>query len=179
MSKNLFDLTGRTALVTGSSRGLGRAIAEGLGAAGARLVINGMDRERLKDTGAALRARGLEVREAAFDVTNEQSAIAAFEGFDAEGLAIDILVNNAGIQLRKPLVELATAEWQRVIDVNLTSAFVVGREAAKRMVGRGYGKIINIGSLTSQAARATIAPYTVAKGGIKSLTQAMAARGSR
>ena len=95
--------------------------------------------------------------------------------FDAEGIAIDILVNNAGIQLRKPMVELATDEWRRVIDANLTSAFVIGREAAKRMIPRGRGKIINIGSLTSELARATVAPYTVAKGGIKMLTRAMAA----
>jgi gluconate 5-dehydrogenase len=90
-------------------------------------------------------------------------------------VAIDILVNNAGIQLRKPMVELSTSEWQRVIDTNLTSAFIVGREAAKRMIPRGSGKIVNIGSLTSELARATVAPYTVAKGGIKMLTKAMTA----
>ena len=85
-------------------------------------------------------------------------------------------MNNAGIQLRKPLVELSVAEWQRVIDTNLTSAFVVGREAARRMIRRGNGgKIINIGSLTSEVARATVAPYTAAKGGIKLLTRSMAA----
>src|SRR6185295_13280490 len=100
---------------------------------------------------------------------------AAFAHFDAEGMAVDILVNNAGIQLRKPMVELSTAEWRRVIETNLTSAFVVGREAAKRMIGRGRGKIINIGSLTSEVARATIAPYAAAKGGIKLLTRAMTA----
>jgi gluconate 5-dehydrogenase len=84
-------------------------------------------------------------------------------------------MNNAGIQFRKPMLELETADWQRVIDTNLTSAFVIGREAAKRMAARGAGKIINIGSLTSELARATVAPYTVAKGGIKMLTKAMAA----
>jgi gluconate 5-dehydrogenase len=94
---------------------------------------------------------------------------------DAAGTSVDILVNNAGIQLRKPMVEVTTAEWQRVIDTNLTSAFVIGREAAKRMIPRGRGKIINIGSLTSDLARATIAPYAVAKGGIKMLTRAMTA----
>ena len=95
--------------------------------------------------------------------------------FDAEGIAVDILVNNAGIQFRKPMVDLATEDWRRVIDTNLTSAFVIGREAARRMIPRGRGKIINIGSLTSELARATVAPYTVAKGGIKMLTRAMAA----
>ena len=88
---------------------------------------------------------------------------------------MDILVNNAGIQFRRPMLELDTADWRRVIETNLTSAFVIGREAARRMVPRGRGKIINIGSLTSALARATVAPYTVAKGGIKMLTQAMAA----
>jgi gluconate 5-dehydrogenase len=108
-------------------------------------------------------------------VTDEPAIRAAFEQFDAAGTSIDILVNNAGIQFRKPMVELETADWQRVIDTNLTSAFVLGREAAKRMIQRGHGKIINIGSLMSGLGRATVAPYTAAKGGIKSLTQAMTA----
>ena len=95
-----------------------------------------------------------------------------------KSIAIDILVNNAGIQFRKPMLELETKDWQRVIDTNLTSAFVLGREAAKRMIPRGHGKIVNIGSLTSEYARATIAPYAVSKGGIKMLTQMMAAEWS-
>lgn len=175
MSIDLFDLSGRTALVTGSSRGLGRAIAEGLAAAGASVVLNGVDPRRLSTAAEEMRARGYVVHEASFDVTNEAAVVAAFERLDEQGDAIDILVNNAGIQLRKPMVELRTAEWQKVIDTNLTSAFVVGREAAKRMIARGAGKIINIGSLTSELARATVAPYTVSKGGIKLLTRAMAA----
>ena len=123
-----------------------------------------------------LRAKGYVVTEASFDVTNESAVVDAFAKLDAEGIAVDILVNNAGIQLRKPLVELSVAEWQRVIDTNLTSAFIVGREAARRMIRRGKGgKIINIGSLTSEVARATVAPYTAAKGGIKLLTRSMAA----
>lgn len=178
MSLKLFDLTGRTALITGSSRGLGRAFAEGLGAAGARVVLNGVNAERLEQAAAEMRAEGHEVLAAAFDVTDEAAIKAAFERLDAEGVAIDILVNNAGIQFRKPMLELDTADWQRVIDANLTSAFVVGREAARRMAARGRGKIINIGSLTSELARATVAPYTVAKGGIKMLTKAMAAEWS-
>ncbi|QDL94567.1 SDR family oxidoreductase (plasmid) [Paroceanicella profunda] len=175
MSTELFSLAGRTALVTGSSRGLGRAIAEGLGRAGARIVLNGVSLERLEAAAAELRAAGLDVLTSAFDVTDEPAVMAAFEGFDAAGLAIDILVNNAGIQFRKPMLELETADWRRVIDTNLTSAFLVGREAARRMVPRGEGKVVNIGSLTSELARATVAPYTVAKGGIKMLTRAMAA----
>jgi gluconate 5-dehydrogenase len=171
----LFDLTGRTALVTGSSRGLGRAMAEGLANAGAKVIVNGTDPARVAKTVDEMRAAGLQVEGRAFDITDEAAIVRTFEDFDARGVAIDILVNNAGIQLRKPMVELSTAEWQRVIDVNLTSAFVIGREAGKRMVARKHGKIINIGSLTSDLARATVAPYTVAKGGIKMLTKAMAA----
>jgi gluconate 5-dehydrogenase len=175
MSTALFDLTGRTALVTGSSRGLGRAMAEGLADAGASIVLNGADPTRLAAACAELRGAGRTVHEACFDVTEETAVLAAFERLDREGIAVDILVNNAGIQFRRPMVDLATADWRRVIETNLTSAFVIGREAARRMIPRGRGKIINIGSLTSELARATIAPYTVAKGGIKMLTRAMAA----
>jgi len=176
MSTELFSLAGRTALVTGSSRGLGNAIATGFAEAGAALVLNGSDRDRLSTAASTLRDKGYKVTEAAFDVTNESAVASAFTTLDDAGIAIDILVNNAWIQLRKPLVELSLAEWQRVIDTNLTSAFIVGREAARRMIKRGKGgKVINIGSLTSEVARATVAPYTAAKGGIKLLTRAMAA----
>jgi gluconate 5-dehydrogenase len=171
----LFDLTGRTALITGSSRGLGRAMAEGLAAAGASIVLNGSNPDRLAVAAGEMRARGTVVHEACFDVADEPAIKALFERLDREEIAVDILVNNAGIQLRRPMVELATDDWRRVIEINLTSAFVVGREAAKRMIARGRGKVINIGSLTSELARATVAPYTVAKGGIKMLTKAMAA----
>ncbi len=115
-------------------------------------------------------AKGMNVDTSLFDVTDEAAIKAAFDRLDAAGVQVDILINNAGIQFRKPMLELDTADWQRVIDTNLTSAFMIGREAAKRMVKRGYGKIVNIGSLTSELARATVAPYTVAKGGIKMLT---------
>ncbi|MBK1837156.1 SDR family oxidoreductase [Azospirillum sp. YIM B02556] len=175
LSNPLFDLTGKTALVTGSSRGLGRAMAEGLAAAGATVVLNGANPDRLAAATEEMRQAGRKVGSACFDITDEAAIVAAFERFDADGVAIDILVNNAGIQLRKPMVELTTPEWRTVIETNLTSAFVVGREAARRMIPRGAGKIINIGSLTSELARATVAPYTVAKGGIKMLTKAMAA----
>ena len=175
MKGQLFDLTGRTALVTGSSRGLGRAMAEGLAEAGAAIVLNGADGDRLAKAAAEMRAAGYTVHEARFDVTNEADVLAAFATLDAQNIAVDILVNNAGIQFRRPMVDLETADWRRVIETNLTSAFVIGREAAKRMIPRGQGKIINIGSLTSDLARATVAPYTVAKGGIKMLTRAMTA----
>jgi gluconate 5-dehydrogenase len=174
MTTELFDLSGRTALVTGSSRGLGRAIAEGMAKAGARLIINGVDPARVEAAVAELRAAGYSAEGAAFDVTDENAIVAAFERFDAEKIEIDILVNNAGIQMRKPLVEFTTADWRKVIETNLTSAFVAGREAAKRMMVRQRGKIINIGSLASELARPTVGPYTAAKGGIKNLTRSMA-----
>ena len=170
-----FDLTGRTALITGSSRGLGKAMAQGLAEAGAVVILNGRNAETVAAAAKELRDAGHTVHEAIFDVTGEAAVVAAFEKFDAEGLEIDIVINNAGIQHRQPMLELALADWQRVIDTNLTSAFLIGREAARRMVPRGRGKIINIGSLTSALARATVIPYTVAKGGIKLLTQGMAA----
>ncbi|TQS72262.1 SDR family oxidoreductase [Rhodobacteraceae bacterium] len=175
MSINLFDLTGKTALITGSSRGLGQAFAAGLAAAGARVILNGVNEARLEEAACEMRAQGHDVLTAAFDVSCEAAIKATFERFDDEGIDVDILMNNAGIQFRKPMLELETADWQRVLDINLTASFVIGREAAKRMAVRGYGKIINIGSLTSELARATVAPYTVAKGGIKMLTKAMAA----
>ncbi|MEJ8856228.1 SDR family oxidoreductase [Variovorax robiniae] len=175
MSTSLFSLAGKTALITGSSRGLGYSIAEGMAAAGARLLLNGVDEARLQASAAMLRERGYQVDAFAFDVCDEAAVVKAFESFDAQGIEVDILVNNAGVQYRKPMVELATEDWRRVIETNLTSAFVVGREAAKRMIPRQRGKVINIGSLTSELARATVAPYTVAKGGIRMLTRAMTA----
>jgi gluconate 5-dehydrogenase len=172
----LFDLKGRTALVTGSVRGIGRALAEGLAGAGATVVINGRCRETVDEAVSQLMERGWAARGSVFDVTDEASVLAAFAAFDRDGVAIDILVNNAGIQFRKPMLDLGLQDWRRVLETNLTAAFVVGREAARRMIARGRGgKIINIGSLTSEAARATVAPYTAAKGGIKMLTRSMAA----
>ncbi|TPQ39717.1 gluconate 5-dehydrogenase [Bradyrhizobium guangdongense] len=174
MSTALFDLSGRTALVTGSSRGLGRAIAEGMAKAGAKLIINGVDPKGVDKAVSEFRSAGLEAEGVPFNVTDEPAVVAAFEHFDRAGIAIDILVNNAGIQRRKPLEEFTTEEWRLVIETNLTSAFVIGREAAKRMIPRKRGKIINIGSLGSELARPTIAPYVAAKAGIKNLTRSMA-----
>ena len=175
-ASKLFDLTGKTALVTGSSDGLGLGMARGLAEAGAALVLNGRDERKLAAAEKAFAAAGHRVSSRAFDVADDAQVRSAFDGFDDEGVAIDILVNNAGIQLRKPMLDLQTDEWRRVIETNLTAAFQVGREAARRMVARGRGgKIINIGSLASEVARITIAPYTAAKGGIKMLTRSMAA----
>ncbi|CAI0775229.1 Gluconate 5-dehydrogenase [Serratia quinivorans] len=172
----LFDLTGKTALVTGSTRGLGFSYAEGLAAAGANVILNGTQPATVQAAVDRLQSQGLQARGFAFDITDEQAIEAVFNQLDQEQVEVDIVINNAGIQYRKPLVSLELEQWQRVLDTNLTSAFIVGRAAARRMIARGKGgKIINIGSLTSQAARATVAPYTAAKGGIKMLTCSMAA----
>lgn len=172
----LFNLNGKTALVTGSSRGLGFAFAQALAEHGADVILNGTRLDRLEQAAQLLADRGFRADTLAFDVADEHAVVAAFDSLDRQNRQVDILINNAGIQLRKPLTELAVAEWHSVLDTNLTSAFLVGREAAKRMIARGKGgKIINIGSLTSECARATIAPYTVSKGGIKMLTRAMTA----
>ncbi|MBJ7222034.1 MULTISPECIES: SDR family oxidoreductase [unclassified Brenneria] len=172
----LFDLTGKTALVTGSARGLGLAYAEGLATAGARVILNDIREASLNESVQKLCEKGYQAHSIAFDVTNEDAVESAFVALDQQGLQVDILINNAGIQYRKPMVDLELEQWKRVIDTNLTSTFIVSRAAAKRMISRGKGgKIINIGSLTSQAARPTVAPYTAAKGGIKLLTCSMAA----
>jgi len=180
MTTSPFDLSGRTALITGSVRGIGFAFAQGLAEAGARVVLNGRNEDSLAKAVARLTDLGHAAEASPFDVVDEAAVAAAFAALDERGIAVDILINNAGIQFRKPMVELALADWQRVIDTNLTGAFIVAREAARRMIARGTGgKIINIGSLTSEAARATVAPYTAAKGGIKMLTRAMAAEWAR
>ena len=173
---SLFDLSGKTALITGSVRGIGFALAEGLADAGASVIINGRQSETVEQAVTRLQSTGKNARGLCFDVADESAVSAAFNSLDKQGITVDILINNAGIQFRKPMVDLALEDWQRVIDTNLTSAFIVGRQAARRMIARGAGgKIINIGSLTSEAGRATVAPYTAAKGGIKMLSRAMAA----
>jgi gluconate 5-dehydrogenase len=175
MTRHLFELTGRTALVTGSSRGIGLTLARGLGRAGARLVLNGRDEDRLTGVAAKLRGEGLTVEIAPFDVTDESAVEAAVARVEDEVAAIDILVNNAGMQLRRPLQDFSAAEWHRLLETNVTSAFLVGRAVGTRMLERGAGKIINVCSVQSELARPTIAPYTATKGALKSLTRGMCA----
>ena len=165
---SLFDLSGKTALITGSSEGLGLAMARGLAAAGAAIILNGRDERKLANAAKSFADAGHKVETRAFDVADETAVLAAFGHLDAEGAEVDILVNNAGIQLRKPMLDLKTEEWRRVVDIHLTGSFQVGREAARRMIARGRGgKIINIASLASEVARATISPYVAAKGGVE------------
>ena len=177
MSAPTFDLTGRVALVTGSSRGIGRSLAEGLAAAGATVVLNGIDKVRLDTTRAELAARhGRDrVHATAFDITDEEQVGAAVAAVESHIGPVGILVNNAGIQHRVPMLDLDVADWRRVVEHNLTGAFIVGRAVARRMVVRRQGKIINIGSVQADLARPTIAPYTASKGGLRNLTRAMAA----
>ena len=173
---NLFSLENKRILVTGAAQGIGFIMARGLAQHGAEIIINGTSEERAENAAMKLRDEGFTAHTAVFNVADPQGVEAGIEKIESTIGPIDVLFNNAGIQLRKPLTELAVDEWHRVLDTNLTSAFLVGREAAKRMIARGNGgKIINIGSLTSECARATVAPYTVSKGGIKMLTRAMTA----
>lgn len=170
----LFDLTGRTALITGSSQGLGFALARGLAQAGAAVVLNGRDQAKLTAAAATLRAEGARVTTAAFDVTDGAASAAAVATIEGEFAPIDILINNAGIQRRAPLAEMTEEQWRAVLDTNLTSAFLVARAVAPRMIARGAGKIINICSVMSEVSRPTIGNYAAAKGGLKMLTRAMA-----
>ncbi len=138
--------------------------------------MNGTREAVLNEAVEQLKNKGYRVSGRVFDVTCESAIEQVFASLDEQGIAVDIVINNAGIQYRKPMLELELENWQKVIDTNLTSAFLVSRAAAKRMIARNRGgKIINVGSLTSQAARPTVAPYTAAKGGIKMLTCSMAA----
>jgi gluconate 5-dehydrogenase len=174
---SLFDLTGRVALVTGSSRGIGNALARALADAGATVVLNGVNAERLKAAEAAMAAEYApgRVHSVAFDVTDDAAAAAGVAWVEEQVGPLEILVNNAGIQHRVPMLELDVKDWERVISTDLTSAFLVGREAARHMIGRGHGKIINICSVQTDLARPTIAPYVAAKGGLRNLTRAMTA----
>lgn len=170
----IFDLTGRIALVTGSSKGIGFAIAGGLMEAGATVVLNGRNGEQLEKARAALEARGGNVHARSFDVTNPQAVEAAVAEIEAGIGPIEILFNNAGMQHRAPLEEFPLDAWERLKATNIDSVFFVGQAVAKRMIPRGHGKIINVASVQSELARPSIAPYTATKGAVKMLTKGMA-----
>ncbi len=174
MPTPLFDLTGRTALLTGSGGGIGFAIARGLGRAGARLVLNGRNTRKLDAAVEALTGEGMEASGEAFDITDPQAVEAGVSRIEKAVGPIDILVNNAGMQRRGPLEQIDPADWRAVIETNLSGAFYVGQAVARRMIPRKRGKIINICSLMSEVGRPTIGPYTASKGGLRNLTRAMA-----
>ncbi|MCZ8376464.1 MAG: SDR family oxidoreductase [Beijerinckiaceae bacterium] len=172
---SLFNLSGRRALVTGSSRGIGLALAEGLAEAGAAVVLNARAAESLAAPLAALRARGFSAEGAAFDVTDPASSRAAIDRLEAGIGPIDILINNAGIQIRGPAVDYDPADWRRLQATNLDSVFFVSQAVGRHMLARKRGKIINIGSVQSELGRASIVPYNASKGGVKMMTRGLAA----
>lgn len=171
----LFSLGGKRALVTGSSQGIGYALAEGLALAGARIVINGRDAAKLDAARRALAAKDLDVRAAAFDVTDEAAVTQAVAGIEREQGPIDILINNAGMQFRTALEEFPADKFRELLRVNIESAFLTGKAVARGMIARKAGKIINICSVQSELGRPSIAPYTATKGAIKMLTKGMCA----
>jgi gluconate 5-dehydrogenase len=175
LASSSFDLTGRTALVTGAGQGIGLAIAEGLTAAGADLILNGRTAGTLELAAEGLRASGASVTTSVFDVTDAAAVRRAVDGLEAGGTAIDILVNNAGIQRRRALEEFDHDDWQAIMRTNVDGVFYVSQAVARHMIARGRGKIINIGSVQSELARPTIAPYTASKGAVRNLTRGMCA----
>jgi gluconate 5-dehydrogenase len=170
----LFSLEGRRALITGSGQGIGLTLARGFAVAGASLVLNDRDPARLAQAVAQLRREGFSAVGRCFDVARADAVEAGLAGLETEVGPVDILVNNAGIHARAPLASMSAEAWHAVLDVNLTSAFLVSRAIGPAMIRRGAGKIINLCSLNSEISRPTIANYAAAKGGLKMLTRAMA-----
>ncbi len=170
MGLAMFDLTGKRALITGSSQGIGLALAHGLAAAGAEVVLNGRDAGKLAAAVVGLPG----ARQLMFDATDHKSVRAAVDEFEADIGPIDILVNNAGMQHRGPLEEFPEDAFQRLLQTNIASVFNVGQACARHMIGRGAGKIINIASVQTALARPGIAPYTATKGAVGNLTKGMA-----
>ena len=171
---DLFSLAGRRALVTGSSQGIGFALAKGLAAAGAEIVLNGRDEDKLAEAARTLEGTGAVVHVLAFDVTDHDGVRAAVDRFEAETGQIDILVNNAGMQHRTPLEDFPADAFEKLLQTNIASVFRVGQAVARHMIGRGAGKVINIASVQTALARPGIAPYTATKGAVGNLTKGMA-----
>lgn len=174
MSLTLFDLTGQRALITGSSQGIGFALARGLAAAGSRIIINGRDEAKLSNAAERLRAEGADVDLLSFDATDHEAVRTAVDGFEAQIGAIDILVNNAGMQHRAALEDFPADAFERLLQANIASVFHVGQACARHMIKRGAGKIVNICSVQTALARSGIAPYTATKGAVANLTKGMA-----
>ena len=176
----MFNLTGKVALVTGATHGLGMAMAHGLGAAGARVVINGnSSQEKIDKAVAAFQDAGIDASGQRFDVTDENEVQAAVEAIESDVGPIDILVNNAGIIRRVPLLEMPLDEWELVVKTDLTSAFIVSKAVVPHMIKRGGGKVINICSMMSELGRDSVGAYAAAKGGLKMLTRNMATEWAR
>jgi gluconate 5-dehydrogenase len=169
----LFDLTGRVALVTGSSQGIGLTLARGLAGAGAHVVMNGRDAAKLSAAAQTLASDGLKVTPVAFDVTKQAEVTTSVERIEHEIGPLDILVNNAGMTKRAPLEDFAAEDWHQIMRTNLDSAFFVGQAVARGMITRKRGKIVNICSVQSELGRTSIAPYAASKGALKMLTKGM------
>ena len=176
---NRFDLSGRTALITGASRGIGLAIAEALSQAGARVILNGRSLSSLEEAAQRLRQAGTQVEISVFDVTDAAQAAAAIQVIEETIGPIDVLVNNAGIQRRAPLEQFKDSDWRELMATNLDSVYYVSKAVAPHMIARGRGKIINIGSVQCELARPGLAPYTASKGAVKNLTKGMCADWAR
>jgi gluconate 5-dehydrogenase len=174
VSLSSFNLEGRLALVTGSSGGIGFALARGLGQAGASLVLNGRNSAKLESAATILRGEGLTVHTRVFDATHREDVTKAVDDIEASIGAIDILVNNAGMQRRMPLQDFPSEDWHELMRTNVDSVFFVGQSVARKMIARGQGKIINICSVQSELGRPGIAPYMASKGAVKMLTKGMA-----
>lgn len=173
MLHSLFNLEGRVALITGSSQGIGFALAKGLAAHGAVVVINGRDEKKVTAAVTELQADGHKVYASHFDVTDIVAVKAGVDQIEADVGAIDILINNAGMQFRAPLEDFPEDKWQQLLQTNISSVFYVGQSVAKHMIKRKSGKIINIASVQSELARPSIAPYTATKGAVRNLTRGM------
>jgi gluconate 5-dehydrogenase len=172
---DLFRLDGKTALVTGASRGLGWAMARAMAEAGAHVVLNARNAGRLRECADELAAAGLDAAMAPFDVTDEAATKAAVADIVARRGRLDVAVANAGIQHRAPFTEFATADFQRLVDTNLTAVFWLAREAAKAMASQGGGRIILVGSIMGQVGRPNIVPYTATKGAVMGMVKSLAA----
>ena len=170
----LFDLSGNTALITGSSQGIGFALARGLAQAGAAVVLNGRDQAKLDAARDTLAGEGLNVSSLAFDATDHAAVTAAIDSYESQHGAISILVNNAGMQFRTPLQDFPADMFTKLLETNISTVFNVGQACAKHMIQRGAGKIINIASVQTALARPGIAPYTATKGAVANLTKGMA-----
>ena len=174
MSSSLFDLTGKSALITGSSQGIGYALATGLATSGAKIILNGRDQTKLQSAADRLSAAGVDVQTLGFDATDHYAVRAAVAGFEKTSGAIDILVNNAGMQHRTELENFPPEAFEKLLQTNVASVFHVGQAVARHMINRKSGKIINIASVQSALARPGIAPYTATKGAVTNLTKGMA-----
>jgi gluconate 5-dehydrogenase len=178
MTNQAFDLSGRRALITGGSRGIGLAIAAALAQAGAAVVLNARDGAALEQAAAGLRAAGHDVASQAFDVMDPASVERGIAAIEAEG-AIDILINNAGMQHRMAAEDFAEADFDRLIAINVKGAFFVAQAVGRRMIARRRGKIINIASVQSELGRASITPYAMSKGAVRQLTRGLCAEWAR